>query len=97
MKRYLLAAAAVLPLSTGSVLAAGSDAGTAATQASPPVATANGYYGYYSSGYLFPNDGSPSGDQPMARPSPPQQASGIFSRVYLYPPAEGSDTGGGAS
>jgi hypothetical protein len=60
------------------------------------VAAVNGFYGYYS-GYVFPNDGSPSGDQPTARSEAVPQGPGRFSRIYLYPPSEGSDGGNGAS
>jgi hypothetical protein len=87
MKRYFLATAAVLSLSAGSALAAGPDAPTTTVApATPPVAAASAYYGY-TSGYVFPNDGSPSGTQSMAR-AVPQPGHGIFSEVYLYPPAE---------
>jgi hypothetical protein len=94
MKRYFLATAAVLSLSAGSALAAGPDATTTTVApATPPVAAASAYYGY-TSGYVFPNDGSPSGTQSMAH-AVPQPGHGIFSEIYLYPPAEGSDSGGG--
>lgn len=96
MKRYLLATAAVLTLSSGSVLAAGTGTNmTAAAPSNQPVAAASAYYGYVS-GYVFPNDGSPSGDQDTARAVVPQQGPGLFSRIYLYPPSEGSDCGSGA-
>ena len=96
MTRYLLAAAAALTLSTGSVLAQGTDTNmTGAAPSNQPVAAASPYYGYVS-GYVFPNDGSPSGDQDMARSVVPQQGPGLFSRIYLYPPSEGSDSGNGA-
>ena len=89
MTRYFLAAAAALGLSAGSAMAA---------QPQPaPIAAPNGYYGYYSSGYLFPDDGSPSGDQPTARALPVPSGTGIFSHVYLYPPSEGADMGGGGA
>jgi opacity protein-like surface antigen len=97
MKRYLLVAATALALSSGSVLAAGTTTAVpAATPPSPPVAAESGYYGYYS-GYAFPDDGSPSGDQVMARPETVPHGPGIITRVYLFPPSEGSDAGGGPS
>jgi hypothetical protein len=97
MQRYLLVAATALTLSSGSVLAAGTTtAVTPAAPPSPPVAAESGYYGYYS-GYAFPDDGSPSGDQVMARPEAVPQGPGPFTRVYLFPPSEGSDAGGGPS
>jgi len=82
---------AALILSGGSALAAGPLPATTDVQ---PQAAASAYYGYYNSGYAFPDDGSPSGTQPMARavPEPPY---GIFTRIYLYPPAEGADPGSG--
>jgi hypothetical protein len=94
MKRYLLTSGAALILSTGGVLAAGPAPTTAVAPAAPQAAVSP-YYGYYNSGYVFPDDGSPSGNQPMARAvqEPPE---GIFSRIYLYPPAEGGDSGNGA-
>jgi opacity protein-like surface antigen len=97
MHRYLLATAAALTLSTASAMAAGPDATTTVSPATSPPAAASGYYGYYSSGYLFPDDGSPSGDEPMVRPLPVPQGPGIFSHVYLYPPSEGADMGGGGA
>lgn len=81
MNRYVLVAATALSLSAGSAFAAGPQ----------PIAAPNAYYGYYSSGYVFPNDGSPSADQPMARAVPQQQGPGPFSRLYLYSPSEGTD------
>jgi hypothetical protein len=96
MQRHLLAAVAGLALSAGSALAAGPDANATAVPAGQPVAGVSGYYGYYSSGYLFPDDGSPSGDQATARPVQQPQGPGLFSRIYLFPPSEGSDMGGGA-
>ena len=95
MKRYLLPAAVALTLSSGYALAAGTDANmTTVAPANQPVAAASAYYGYVS-GYVFPNDGSPSGDQDTARAVVPHQGPGLFSRVYLYPPSEGSDGGNG--
>ena len=96
MKRYFLATAAVLSLSAGSALAAGPDATTTpVAPATQPVAAASAYYGYssYSSGYVFPDDGSPSGTQAMAH-AVPQPRHGIFTEIYLYPPSEGSDSNG---
>ena len=93
MKRYFLATAAVLGLSAGSALAAGPDATT--TTVAPtatPLGAASAYYGY-SSGYVFPDDGSPSGTQPMAH-AVAQPRHGIFTEIYLYPPAEGADSSG---
>ena len=86
MKCILLASATTLLLSVGSASAASLFATDAAS------------FGMgYVSGYVFPNDGSPSGDAPTAVYSPPPtQADGHFhfSRVYLYPPAEGDDSNG---
>jgi hypothetical protein len=80
MKRSLLTAAAALVLSSGAVLAAGT------SQYQPPAPNT------YSGGYVFPEYGTPPDEQPMA-----QQPGGIgrlrFSHVYLYPPAEGNDSG----
>ncbi|HEY2621690.1 MAG TPA: hypothetical protein VGI78_30440 [Acetobacteraceae bacterium] len=80
MKRSLLAAAAALVVSSGAALAAG------APQYQQPAP--NGY----SDGYVFPEYGTPPAEEPLA-----QQPGGIgglrFSHVYLYPPAEGNDSG----
>jgi hypothetical protein len=93
MKRTFLIAATALSLSAGVAFAAGTDVpGTSATLAyQPPVAAVSPYATYYS-GYVFPNE---FGDQPTAR-AVPQSPHGVFSRVYLYPPSEGSDAGNGA-
>jgi hypothetical protein len=97
MKRYLLVSATALALSSGSVLAAGTTtAVTPAAPPSPPVAAESGYYGYYS-GYAFPDDGSPSGDQVTARPEAQPRGPGLITRIYLFPPSEGADAGGGPS
>ena len=93
MNRTLLAATAALVMSTGAVFAAGSS-NDPASQSSRGL--------NYDSGYVFPDDGSPSGTQPWAHPVPQQPIpSGIgglsFTRIYLYPPAEGDDSGGGSN
>ena len=93
MKPALLAAVAALLLSTGSVLAAPNATTTVTPSYQPPVAAESSYYTYYS-GYVFPDDGSPSGTEPMAKPIP-QPSTGLFTRIYLYPPAEGADAGNG--
>src|SRR5262245_18160627 len=90
MARMILATAAALAVSTGAAFAAGPTA--PASQQPPP----NGFY----SGYLFPDDGSPSGDEPEAIPVlVPPTPTGIgglsFTHIYLYPPAEGADSGNG--
>jgi hypothetical protein len=80
MKRTLLTAAAALAVSSGAALAAG------APQYQQPAS--NGYFG----GYVFPEYGTPPDEQPMA-----QQPGSIgrlrLSHVFLYPPAEGNDSG----
>jgi len=94
MWRHLLASATALVLSAGGAFAA-SPGGLATTVApAAPQAAASAYYGYYSSGYQFPDDGSPSGTQAMARPLPPQPRTGPYSHIWLYPPSEGADTNG---
>ena len=80
MKRYFLATAAVLGLSAGSALAAGPDATTTTVApTAPPLGAASAYYGY-SSGYVFPDDGSPSGTQPMAHAVPRSRGTGSSRR-----------------
>ncbi|MEJ0017712.1 MAG: hypothetical protein WDN25_14340 [Acetobacteraceae bacterium] len=91
MKRLLLASAAGLAVTTGAAFAAGVP-GTPGT-AQPAQ---DSFY----SGYLFPDDGSPSGDEPTAIPVPqPSTPTGIgglnFTHIFLFPPSEGADGGDG--
>jgi hypothetical protein len=86
MKYILLAGAATLALSAGSAFAAGPSMATpdpSAAFGQPPAPT------YGTGGYVFPDDGSPSGDigSTIAEPQQPAQ-SGRLSHVYLYPPAQ---------
>ena len=90
MIRTILATATALAVSTGAAFAADGPV-TPAPQPLPQ----NGFY----SGYLFPDDGSPSGEQPDAIPvlvpPTPTGIGGVYiTHIYLYPPAEGSDSGG---
>jgi opacity protein-like surface antigen len=94
MQRFVLATAAALTLSTGAALAASPD--PTVTPVAPAIqaqAEASAYSVYYD-GYVFPNDGSPSSGQGMDRPVAAQRGHGVFSRVYLYPPADGDDSAG---
>ncbi len=96
MQRFLLTTAAALALSTGAALAQSPE--PTAAPVSPAVqaqAEASAYSVYYD-GYVFPNDGSPSSGQGADRPVAPQRGHGIFSRVYLYPPADGDDSSSGS-
>ena len=84
MKSILLAGAATLVLSTASAFAAGTmtpDPSAAFGQI--PSAT------YGTGGYVFPDEGSPSGELGTLVTEPQQQPaqSGPISHVYLYPPA----------
>src|SRR5262245_23608394 len=93
MIRTILATATALAVSTGAALAAGAPPGVPPNQQTP----SNG--GYYS-GYLFPDDGSPSGEAPDAVPvlvpPTPTGISGLnITHIFLYPPAEGADSGNG--
>lgn len=93
MHRFVLTTAAALALSTGAALAASTD--PTATAVAPPIqgsAAVSAYAGYYS-GYVYPNAGLAWDEQYMARPTAPQPGHGVFSHVYLYPPAEGDDSG----
>ena len=86
MKSIVLASAATLLVSAGSASAAGLGATDAAS------------FGMgYVSGYVFPDDGSPSGDAPTAvysAPPTPTDGRFHFSRVYFIPPSEGTDSNG---
>jgi hypothetical protein len=85
MKTILLAGAAALALSTASAFAAGpntaTDSSAAFGQPSPTYGTG---------GYVFPDDGAPSGDlaSPLTEPQQQPTQTGRFSHVYLYPPAQ---------
>jgi hypothetical protein len=93
MKSILFAGAAALALSAGAAFAAGPgamtpDASAAFGQVPAPT--------YGAGGYVFPDDGAPSGDlgnNAVAEPQPQPTQSGRFSHVYLYPPSQdaGSD------
>jgi hypothetical protein len=92
MRKFVLTTAAALALSTGAALAASPD--PTATSVAPAIqgpAAVSAYSGYYS-GYVYPNEGLPSDEQYMARPTP-QAGHGVFSHIYLYPPNEGDDSG----
>jgi len=88
MTRTILTAVAALSLATGAAFAQG--------QVTPAYEQPGS--GGFATGYLLPNDGSPSGDEPTAHVLPQQPSSGFaISHVYLYPPSEGSDNGAGAN
>ncbi len=87
MKTILLAGAAALALSTGAAFAASPNTATpdpSAAFGQPPAPT------YGTGGYVFPDDGAPSGDLagPVTEPQPQPPQTGRFSHVYLYPPAQ---------
>jgi hypothetical protein len=87
MKSILLAGAAALALSAGAAFAAGPSTATpdpSAAFGQPPAPT------YGTGGYIFPDDGSPSGDLagPVTDPQPQPRQTGRFSHVYLYPPSQ---------
>jgi len=88
MTRTLFATVAALAVSTGAAFAAD----TPVVPAYQQPATSG-----FATGYLFPDDGSPSGDEPMAHVIPQQTPSGVgglsYSHVWLFPPSEGSDSG----
>ena len=96
MHRFLLTTAAALALSTGAALAQSPAPAAAPVSPAMQAAEASAYSVYYD-GYVFPNDGSPSNGQGADRPVAPQRGHGIFSRVYLYPPADGDDSGSSTS
>jgi hypothetical protein len=85
MKSIFLAGAAALVLTAGSAFAAGPSMTTDPSAAFGQTPTAT----YGTGGYVFPEDGAPSGTLATSVPEPqqtPPQA-GPFSHVYLYPPA----------
>ena len=88
MKRTMLALVAAMAMPVGASFTA--DAAEVPTQ--PPPVVTDSY-----SGYLFPEDGSPSGDDLNVNPLPQQpEAGGLsISHVYLYPPSEGADGNAG--
>jgi hypothetical protein len=91
MRSALIAGAATLVLSAGSAFAA--DASSATTGAARGSSQAP-LGMYVTNGYVFPGDGSPSGEWVApAVPQRPAQTTGhfAFSHVYLYPPAQGND------
>ena len=83
MRSALIAGAATLLLSAGSAFAAG--ASSTATGVPPAVAPET-------SGYVYPDSHSLSGDW-RGTTVPPAPTTGHFnrSRIYLYPPSDGSD------
>jgi len=82
MKRYLIAAAALLSLSAGATFAQSPALGT--TMPAAPSAAGAG-------GYLFPNDA----DEPMAPPTvAPTQEPGAISHIFLFPPADDGEAQG---
>jgi hypothetical protein len=86
MKNGLIAGAAMLVLSAGSAFAVNpGSATTDPTQAYNSQAPVP----YGAGGYVFPDDGSPSGDVGTSVTEPQQPPSGLgLSHVYLYPPAQ---------
>jgi hypothetical protein len=95
MKGTLIAGAVALALSASSAFA--QSASLNATEAVPATGQAPAMT-YGTSGYVFPDDGSPSGVEvtPVVPQAPTQHAGHLgLSRIYLYPPSEGSDSGGG--
>ena len=100
MRKLLLTTGTLLALSAGGAFAYSPDVtGQTVPSADQPQGAAGGY-GTFNSGYLFPNDGSPSSDEYLARPASPQPAQNgtgrfHFSHIYLYPPAESNDGGEG--
>jgi opacity protein-like surface antigen len=94
MRKFVLTTAAALALSTGAALAASPD--PTMTPVAPAIqapAAVSAYSGYYS-GYVYPNEGLPTAEEFMARPTAPPSGHGIYSHVYLYPPSEGDDSNG---
>ena len=88
MKRTMLALVAAMAMPVGASFTA--NAAEVPTQPSPVVTDSY-------SGYLFPEDGSPSGDELNVKPLP-QQPSPVgqpYSRIFLYPPSEGADGNAG--
>jgi hypothetical protein len=88
MKSILLAGAATLALTAGTAFAAGPTTTTDPSAAFGQAPTAT----YGTGGYVFPDDGAPSGTLGIPLPEPQQQPAqtGRFSHVYLYPPAQDS-------
>ena len=84
MKSILLAGAATLALSVAAFAAnpnTATDPSTGYGQA--PAAS------YGTGGYVFPDEGSPSGElgNLVTQPQPQPPQTGPFSHVYLFPPA----------
>jgi hypothetical protein len=86
MKNGLIAGAAMLVLSAGSAFAMNPGSATA----DPAQAYSQAPAPYGAGGYVFPDEGSPSGDIGTSVTEPQQPSSGRFglSHVYLYPPAQ---------
>ena len=89
MTRTVFATVAALAVSTGVAFAADTAVVPAYQQ---PAASS------FATGYLFPDEGSPSGDEPTAHVMPQQATPGgigglSYSHVWLFPPSEGSDSG----
>ena len=82
MKRFLIAAAALLSLSAGAAFAQSAAPGTMSTN--PSVAGAGGY--------LFPNEAEePFAPQTIA----PAQEPGAISHIFLFPPADDGEAASG--
>ena len=88
MKSGLLAGAAMLMLYAGSAFAA--NPGSMTTDPSAAFGQATPSVPYGTGGYVYPEDGSPSGDiaAQVAEPQQSPPSNGPFTHVYLYPPAQ---------
>src|SRR5262249_8878971 len=87
MKSGLFAGAAMLLLSAGAAFAA--NPGSTTTDPTAAFGSQVPTVNYGSGGYVYPQDGSPSGDiaAPVAEPQQSPPSNGPFTHVYLYPPA----------
>ena len=88
MKSGLFAGAAMLMLYAGSAFAA--NPGSMTTDPSAAFGQATPSVPYGTGGYVYPEDGSPSGDiaAQVAEPQQSPPSNGPFTHVYLYPPAQ---------
>jgi hypothetical protein len=86
MKSILLAGAVTLALSAGAAFAAGPTMTTDSSAAFGQVPAAT----YGQGGYVFPDDGAPSGNlgNSVTEPQQTPPQTGPFSHVYLYPPGQ---------